>query len=290
MVSLAPCGNMEPDSGEPEETMLESEMFVKSEEVKSEEAILQPWQVLQEPIMELQKMNITGKENEKKTAEDNEDKEGSEMNNEMDNKLAEEMMSTDTIDSSSIPTNEPVSSNSHTSPPETTESDIEDIRKLTKTPSFGKTVRFMEIEAVEERDSSVNTLFPDFEIEEWTTTSFEDLFMADDWKDITDDRLVRKKVLQASPENALTPAWGQEVTLKMQGVLEDRTVVEKDCKLVFIIGEGDVNQALEECTISMKQGEIALLLADSQYTYGHLGSEGSGVIVSFGLWQCRHMG
>ncbi|KAL0168161.1 hypothetical protein M9458_036383, partial [Cirrhinus mrigala] len=51
-----------------------------------------------------------------------------------------------------------------------------------------------------------------------------------------------KKVLQASPENALTPAWGQEVTLKMQGVLEDRTVVEKDCKLVFIIGEGDVNQ------------------------------------------------
>uniref|UniRef100_A0A671K547 peptidylprolyl isomerase n=1 Tax=Sinocyclocheilus anshuiensis TaxID=1608454 RepID=A0A671K547_9TELE len=69
------------------------------------------------------------------------------------------------------------------------------------------------------------------------------------------------------------PAWGQEVTLKMQGVLEDRTVVEKDCKLVFVIGEGDVNQALEECTISMKQGEIALLLADSQYTYGHLGRE-----------------
>uniref|UniRef100_A0A673GX08 peptidylprolyl isomerase n=1 Tax=Sinocyclocheilus rhinocerous TaxID=307959 RepID=A0A673GX08_9TELE len=71
----------------------------------------------------------------------------------------------------------------------------------------------------------------------------------------------------------MTPAWGQEVTLKMQGVLEDRTVVEKDCKLVFIIGEGDVNQALEECAISMMQGEIALLLADSQYTYGHLGRE-----------------
>lgn len=49
-------------------------------------------------------------------------------------------------------------------------------------------------------------------------------------------------MLQASPENAMTPAWGQEVTLKMQGVLEDRTVVEKDCKLVFVIGEGDVNQ------------------------------------------------
>ena len=30
--------------------------------------------------------------------------------------------------------------------------------------------------------------------------------------------------------------------MKMQCVLEDRTVVEKDSKLVFVIGEGDVNQ------------------------------------------------
>ncbi|XP_016088560.1 uncharacterized protein [Sinocyclocheilus grahami] len=283
MVSLAPCGDMEPEAEEAEETLLESEMFVNTisdkQEVKSEEAILQPWQVFQEPSMELQRTNITGKENGKKTVGVKEDDEGSEAKNETDNKVAEAMMCaenlsnmpTDANDSSSDPTNEPISSNSHTSPPETNESDTGDSRKLTKNPSFGKTVRFKEIEAVEERDSSVDTLFSDFEIEEWTTTSFEELFLADDWKDIADERLIRKKVLQASPENALTPAWGQEVTLKMQGVLEDRTVVEKDCKLVFVIGEGDVNQALEECTISMKQGEIALLLADSQYTYGHLG-------------------
>lgn len=44
------------------------------------------------------------------------------------------------------------------------------------------------------------------------------------------------------PKQAEHPAWGQEVTVKMQGVLEDRTVVEKDPKLVFVIGEGDVNQ------------------------------------------------
>uniref|UniRef100_A0A8C2ALG6 peptidylprolyl isomerase n=1 Tax=Cyprinus carpio TaxID=7962 RepID=A0A8C2ALG6_CYPCA len=285
MVSLAPCGDMEPEAKEAEETTLESEMFVNKvsdkQEVKSEEAIFQPWQVFQEPTMELQRMNITGKEDGNKTVEVKEDEEGTETKNEMDNKVTEGMkcvenlsnMPTDANDSSSNPTNEPISSNSHTSPPENKESDIEDCRKLTKTPSFGKTVRFKEIEAVEERDSSVDNLFPDFETEEWTTTSFEKMFLADDWKDITDDRLLRKKVLQASPENALTPAWGQEVTLKMQGVLEDRTVVEKDCKLVFVIGEGDVNQALEECTISMKQGEIALLLADSQYTYGHLGRE-----------------
>ncbi|XP_051727296.1 FKBP prolyl isomerase 16 [Ctenopharyngodon idella] len=281
MVSLAPCGDMEPEAGEPEETTLESEMFVREkEEVKSEEGN-QPWQVLQEPIMELQRMNITGKEDEKKSVDNKEDEEGSEKKDEMENEEAEEMkcaenlsnMSSDANASSSDPTNESIPSNTHISPPVTNQSDPEDSRKLTKTPSFGKTVRFKEIEAVEERDSSDDTLFPDFDNEEWSSTSFEELFLADDWKDVTDDRLVRKKVLQASPENALTPAWGQEVTLKMQGVLEDRTVVEKDCKLVFVIGEGDVNQALEEGTMSMKQGEIALLLADSQYTYGLLGRE-----------------
>uniref|UniRef100_A0AAY4BQK0 peptidylprolyl isomerase n=1 Tax=Denticeps clupeoides TaxID=299321 RepID=A0AAY4BQK0_9TELE len=89
----------------------------------------------------------------------------------------------------------------------------------------------------------------------------------------SNDRLLRKKVLEPGPPEAPSPAWGQEVTLKMQGVLEDRMVVEKDCKLEFVIGEGDVNQALEECAISMRKDEIALLLADSQYTYGLLGRE-----------------
>uniref|UniRef100_A0A8C7VSL9 peptidylprolyl isomerase n=1 Tax=Oncorhynchus mykiss TaxID=8022 RepID=A0A8C7VSL9_ONCMY len=87
------------------------------------------------------------------------------------------------------------------------------------------------------------------------------------------DRLLRKKVLAPGPQKAEHPAWGQEVTVKMQGVLEDRSVVEKDRKLVFVIGEGDVNQALEECAMAMQQDEITLLLADSQYTYGLLGRE-----------------
>lgn len=42
--------------------------------------------------------------------------------------------------------------------------------------------------------------------------------------------------------DTLSPTWGQAVTVKMQCVLEDRTVVEKDCKLALVIGEGDVNQ------------------------------------------------
>lgn len=53
---------------------------------------------------------------------------------------------------------------------------------------------------------------------------------------------MRKKVLQSKAPDAPQPTWGQEAIVKMQCVLEDRTVVEKDCKLVFVIGEGDVNQ------------------------------------------------
>ncbi|XP_051580388.1 peptidyl-prolyl cis-trans isomerase FKBP8-like [Myxocyprinus asiaticus] len=298
MVSLALCGDLEPEAGELEENALESEIFVESvrhadpgsgdqEDLNSEAALLQPRRVLQEPIMGLQRMDVTGKEDEKKAMEDKEDEERSEKKDETENKEAEEMSEIKCIENLSsinkmdkgdnVPsreaTNEPITSNTHYTTPETNESDTEKNRKLTKTPSFGKTVRFREIQAVEESDSSEDTLFPEYEVEDWTTKSFEELFLADDWVDITDDCLLRKKVLQASTENALTPTWGQEITLKMQGVLEDRTVVEKDSKLVLVIGEGDVNQALEECAISMKKGEIALMLADSQYTYALLGRE-----------------
>ncbi|MEQ2200463.1 hypothetical protein XENOCAPTIV_029801, partial [Xenoophorus captivus] len=56
------------------------------------------------------------------------------------------------------------------------------------------------------------------------------------------ERLLRKKVLESGDIQVPRSTWGQEVTVKLQGVLEDRTVVEKDCKLVFVIGEGDVIQ------------------------------------------------
>ncbi|XP_054475469.1 FKBP prolyl isomerase 16 [Anoplopoma fimbria] len=148
-------------------------------------------------------------------------------------------------------------------------------RKLNKTNSW-KMVRFQDPSTdddVTERDSSAESLFPEYEMAEWTSSTFEELFEADDWQDITEDRLLRKKVVESGAQNTLSPTWGQEVTVKMQCVLEDRTVVEKDCKLVFVIGEGDVNQALEECVMSMQKGEITLLLADSLYAYGLLGRE-----------------
>lgn len=67
------------------------------------------------------------------------------------------------------------------------------------------------------------------------------------------EQLLRKKVLESAAPNAPRPTWGQEVTVKMQGVLEDRTVVEKDPKLVFVIGEGDVNQ-VKSPPISLRLG------------------------------------
>ncbi|XP_028287989.1 peptidyl-prolyl cis-trans isomerase FKBP8-like isoform X1 [Parambassis ranga] len=156
---------------------------------------------------------------------------------------------------------------------ESREKECKEGRKLKKTNSW-KMVRFQDPSTEDdklERDSSAKSLFPEYATEEWTSTSFKELFIAEDWKHITEDRLLRKKVLESGSLQA--PTWGQEVTVKMQCVLEDRTVVEKDCKLVFVIGEGDVNQALEECVMSMQMGEITLLLADSQYAYGLLGRE-----------------
>ncbi|CAK6951076.1 FKBP prolyl isomerase 16 [Scomber scombrus] len=158
---------------------------------------------------------------------------------------------------------------------ETAETECKERRKLKKTNSW-KMVRFQDPstdDEVLERDSSSESLFPEYATEEWTSSTFEELFVKEDWQDITDDRLLRKKVLECGGPCALQPTWGQGVTVKMQCVLEDRTVVEKDSKLVFVIGEGDVNQALEECVISMQKGEITLLLADSQFAYGLLGRE-----------------
>lgn len=60
-------------------------------------------------------------------------------------------------------------------------------RKLRKRNS-SKMVRFQmpsEDESVSERDSAAETLFPEYTLEEWTTSTFEKLFGTEDWQDIT---------------------------------------------------------------------------------------------------------
>lgn len=60
-------------------------------------------------------------------------------------------------------------------------------RKLKKTNSW-KMVRFQdpsEEENVSERDSAAESLFAEYVMEEWTSSTFAVLFAAEDWKDIT---------------------------------------------------------------------------------------------------------
>lgn len=66
-------------------------------------------------------------------------------------------------------------------------------RRLKKTNSW-KMVRFQdpsEDDGVLERDSSAESLFPDQATEEWTSSTFADLFAAEDWQDITGEETPR---------------------------------------------------------------------------------------------------
>ena len=67
------------------------------------------------------------------------------------------------------------------------ETECQERRKLKKTNSW-KMVRFQdpsEDDVVSERDSSAESLFPEYAIAEWTSSTFEELFMAEDWQEIT---------------------------------------------------------------------------------------------------------
>lgn len=66
------------------------------------------------------------------------------------------------------------------------ETELNDQRRLRK-PNSWKTVRFRdpsEAQPVLLRDKSLESLFQDYAMEEWTST-FEELFMAEDWEDVT---------------------------------------------------------------------------------------------------------
>lgn len=66
-------------------------------------------------------------------------------------------------------------------------------RKLKKTHSW-KMVRFQdpsEDDDVLERDSSAESLFPDQATKEWTSSTFAELFAAEDWQDIAGEETPR---------------------------------------------------------------------------------------------------
>ncbi|KAM9124591.1 peptidyl-prolyl cis-trans isomerase FKBP8-like [Pangshura tecta] len=102
---------------------------------------------------------------------------------------------------------------------------------------------------------------------------FAKLFAAAGWADLTEDRFLRKLLVREGQGEASRPQPGQEVTVKLLGVLEDGSLVEKDPKLTFILEQGDVIQALELGVQSMQLGEVSFLLTSFLYAYGHLGRD-----------------
>ncbi|NXO03220.1 FKBP8 isomerase, partial [Rhinopomastus cyanomelas] len=69
------------------------------------------------------------------------------------------------------------------------------------------------------------------------------------------------------------PRPGQEVLVKVLGALEDGGLVERDPRLTFVPGHGDVVQALELGVPTMQPGEVSFFLAAFPYGYGHPGSQ-----------------
>ncbi|XP_063268330.1 peptidyl-prolyl cis-trans isomerase FKBP8-like isoform X3 [Prinia subflava] len=86
-----------------------------------------------------------------------------------------------------------------------------------------------------------------------------------------EDRLLRKRVMRAGPGGP-RPMPGQEVSVKVLGALEDGGLVERDPRLIFVPGHGDVVQALELGVPTMQPGEVSFFLAAFPYAYGRPGS------------------
>ncbi|XP_043533498.1 FKBP prolyl isomerase 16 isoform X1 [Chiloscyllium plagiosum] len=147
---------------------------------------------------------------------------------------------------------------------------------LDKVPGLSKVVRF-QLPPETIRASDVDDLqAPFFEIDglgECCVSTFTNTYHSENWIGITDDWLLQKQILKEGQGQATRPDVGQEVTLKLLGVLEDGTIIDRDPKLTFIIGDGDVIQALEFCAFSMQLDEVALVISDGQYAYGHTGRE-----------------
>uniref|UniRef100_A0A8C4UQR4 peptidylprolyl isomerase n=1 Tax=Falco tinnunculus TaxID=100819 RepID=A0A8C4UQR4_FALTI len=101
---------------------------------------------------------------------------------------------------------------------------------------------------------------------------FGPLFTADGWSDLTEDRLLRKRVVRDG-QGGPRPGPGQEVSVKVLGALEDGGLVERDPRLTFVPGHGDVVQALELGVPTMQPGEVSFFLAAFPYGYGRSGRE-----------------
>ncbi|XP_063786467.1 peptidyl-prolyl cis-trans isomerase FKBP8-like [Pseudophryne corroboree] len=153
----------------------------------------------------------------------------------------------------------------------------ENERFLQRTSSFGKTVKFIlppitiDDNVPQEEEMQFYQAVED--VLGCKGYNFKHLFSSNQWIDITDDKLLRKKILKPGFGEASIPLPGQEVTVYLMGILESGILVEKDPNLSFVLDEGDVIQALELGVRSMQLGEVAFLLTNGLYAFGLLGRD-----------------
>lgn len=83
------------------------------------------------------------------------------------------------------------------------ETECKERRKLKKTNSW-KMVRFQDPsteDTVVERDSSAESLFPQYAMEAWTSSTFGELFVAEDWQNITGEDVFINSTSHAETPN-----------------------------------------------------------------------------------------
>ena len=93
-----------------------------------------------------------------------------------------------------------------------------------------------------------------------------------EWLDMLGNGLLKKRVLVPGKGPDSRPKPGNEVTLIVNGELKDGSKLKEE-KIVFIMDDRDVIQALEMAVALMEVGEKALLYTDSKYAYGPFGCD-----------------
>ena len=91
-----------------------------------------------------------------------------------------------------------------------------------------------------------------------------------EWVDILGNELLRKKVIIEGKGEESRPKPGNEVTLIVNGTLENGTPLQEE-KLNFILDDREVIQAFDLCVALMELGEKAIIYTDSKYAYGPFG-------------------
>ena len=93
---------------------------------------------------------------------------------------------------------------------------------------------------------------------------------ADGWEDILGSGRLRKRIKREGGTEEGKPGRGSRCTVNVLEILEN-TVVGKDEKLQFNVGESEVMQALDLVVPLMHKGEVAEIKVEHTFAYGQVG-------------------